>query len=152
MPAKNSKYDPDETPILIEQYARDGMTNDEIAAKLGIHRSTLYDWQGKYSDVSDALKNGKEVVDAKVEMALLKRALGYEYEEKKTTIEEYGDKKRKKIEKSTKHMAPDTGAAFIWLKNRKGWRNEPKEAQDDIDSKEYFNALNREAEELWGDD
>jgi len=38
VPAKNSKYKPDETPTLIEQCAREGMTKYEIAAKLGIHR------------------------------------------------------------------------------------------------------------------
>jgi len=125
VPAKNSKYDPDETPILIEQYARDGMTNEEIAASLGISVRTLYRWQDKYSQVSQALKNGKEVVDAQVERALLKRALGYEYEEKKTYIEETGGRQKKKIEKTIKHIKPNTTAQIFWLKNRKPeqWRN-----------------------------
>lgn len=35
----------------------------------------------KYSDISYALKKGKEVIDRQVENALLKRALGYEYTE-----------------------------------------------------------------------
>jgi len=50
---------------------------------MGITRSTLNEWKKKFSDISDTLKKGKEVVDRQVENALLKRALGYEYTEKK---------------------------------------------------------------------
>jgi len=64
--ARRSKYDPDITPELAEQYARDGLTNDEIAAKLGVSTSTLYNWQKKYVEFLEALKKGKQVVDAKV--------------------------------------------------------------------------------------
>ncbi len=38
-------------------------------------RSTLCLWKEKHSDISDALKKGKEVVDYEVENALLKSAL-----------------------------------------------------------------------------
>ena len=48
---------------------------------MGIVSSTLYDWKKKYSEISEALKRGKEVVDRQVENALLRRALGYSYEE-----------------------------------------------------------------------
>src|SRR5690606_25674624 len=67
----------------------------------------------------------KEVVDIEVENALLKRALGYEYEEVKTLIEEVDGKKKKKIEKTIKHVPADVSAAIFWLRNRKGlvWSN-----------------------------
>lgn len=48
---------------------------------MGISTSTLYGWKKKYSEFSEALKRGKEIIDREVENALLKRALGYEYEE-----------------------------------------------------------------------
>ena len=54
---------------------------NRLLKKIGIHRDTLNEWKKKYSDISDTLKRGKEVVDLRVENALLKRALGYEYEE-----------------------------------------------------------------------
>lgn len=69
--------------LKIEGWARDGLTNEQIAKNIGITPSTLYDWQKKYSEISEALKRGKEIVDRQVENALLKRALGYEYTEKK---------------------------------------------------------------------
>ena len=65
----------------LEAWARDGLTDEQIAARIGITTSTLYDWKNKYSEFSEALKRGKEVVDIEVENALLKRALGYDYTE-----------------------------------------------------------------------
>lgn len=113
--ARRRKYEPDITPELAEQYARDGLINKEIADKLGISTSTLYNWQKKYVEFSEALKKGKQVVDAKVEKALLKRALGYDYEEIKVTVNESG---QKKVEKTKKQVRPDTTAQIFWLKNR----------------------------------
>ena len=48
---------------LLEGWARDGLTDEQIAENIGISRSTLSDWKNKFSDISDALKKGKEVVD-----------------------------------------------------------------------------------------
>ena len=62
---------------LLEGWARDGLTDEQIAAKIRINPATLYDWQKKFPKISEALKKGKEVVDFEVENALLKRALGY---------------------------------------------------------------------------
>ena len=72
--------------ILLQGWARDGLTDEQIASNVGIATSTLYEWKKKYKDISEALKKGKEVVDIEVENALLKRALGYEYEETTTEI------------------------------------------------------------------
>lgn len=60
---------------LLEGWARDGLSDEQLAEKIGINRTTLYDWKKKYSDISDALKKGKEIVDIQVENALLKSAL-----------------------------------------------------------------------------
>ena len=67
--------------ILLEGWARDGLTDEQIAKNIGINRTTLYDWKKKETNIADALKKGKEIIDFEVENALLKRALGYEYEE-----------------------------------------------------------------------
>ena len=66
----------------IEGWARDGLTDKQIAENIGISRSTLNKWKNDFSDISDTLKRGKEVVDRQVENALFKRALGYEYTER----------------------------------------------------------------------
>ncbi len=69
--------------LRLESYARDGLTDEQIATKLGIHRDTLNEWKKRYPVISDTLKRGKEVIDVQVENALLKRALGYTYNEEK---------------------------------------------------------------------
>lgn len=117
--------------LKIEGWARDGLVNEEISEKIGIHPSTLYDWQKKYPEIAEALKKGKEVVDRQVENALLKRALGYEYEEvtKESRVKKdmKGDpiSEMVEIKKVTKEVAPDTTAQIFWLKNRKPdvWRD-----------------------------
>lgn len=73
---KYAEWTTKESLLKLEGWARDGLTDEQIAVKIGIRRPTLYDWKNKYSDISDALKKGKEVVDREVENALLKRALG----------------------------------------------------------------------------
>lgn len=80
---KYTEWLTDEGLIKIEGWARDGLTDEQIAENIGIRRETLYDWKKKFSNISNALKRGKEIVDRQVENALLKRALGYEFSEKK---------------------------------------------------------------------
>ncbi len=43
------------------QYAHD-LNDEQIATKMGIVPSTLYEWKKKYPEISEALKRGKEVV------------------------------------------------------------------------------------------
>lgn len=72
---KYEKWLEPENLLRVEGWARDGLTDEDIAANMGISRSTLNNWKNKYSDISDTLKKGKEVVDRQVENALLKEAL-----------------------------------------------------------------------------
>jgi transcriptional regulator with XRE-family HTH domain len=114
--------------LKIEGWARDGLTDEQIAKNMGITRSTLSEWKKKYPDISDTLKRGKEVIDRQVENALLKRALGYKYEE--VTHESIWDPKEQKnvLQPSKvviKEVVPDVTAQIFWLKNRKPleWRD-----------------------------
>lgn len=120
--AKYGKWLEQEGLLLIEGWARDGLTDEQIAGNMGVSRSTLNSWKDKYPDILDSLKKGKEIVDRQVENALLKRALGYEYEEIKEKYE-FGELSERTITK--KQVAPDTTAQIFWLKNRKpkDWRD-----------------------------
>lgn len=99
---------------LLEGWARDGLTDEQLAHNAGITVSTLYDWKKKFSEISDALKKGKEIVDFEVENALLKKAL-----------------------------SGDTGAICFWLKNRRPdkWRDKPATLSADT---EDLNEIRRE--------
>lgn len=119
--------------LQLEAWARNGLTDEQIAANIGCACSTLYDWKGKYSEISEALKRGKDIVDIQVENALLKRALGCTYIE--TTQEQVDDYdphtglktgSHMEVTKTvTKEVQPDTTAQIFWLKNRKPdtWRD-----------------------------
>lgn len=109
---------------MIEGWARQGLTDEQISKNMSISYSTFREWKKKYSALSAALKKGKTPVDFEVENALLKRAMGFEYEETETIIEEIDGKQRKRIKKIKKVALPETSAIIFWLKNRmpEQWR------------------------------
>lgn len=112
--------------LLLEGWARDGLTDEQIAHNIGITAKTLYEWKNTYGEICEALKRGKEVVDIQVENALLKRALGYEYTEERIEVSE---KDGRKVIQTVKTVPPDTTAQIFWLKNRNPvkWRDKPSE-------------------------
>jgi transposase-like protein len=104
--------------LLLQGWARDGLTDEQIAHNMGINVRTLYKWKKKYGQIGQALKKGKEVVDRQVENALLRSALGYEYEEQALT-------NKGEVVTLRKYQHPNITAAIFWLKNRKPqeWRD-----------------------------
>ena len=122
---KRGKYEDritDDGLLKVQGWARDGLSNEQIAHNMGITFQTLYKWQDKYSELREALKKGKEVVDREVENALLKRAMGYEtVEEVEEPVEdkETGEVQMRVTKRVTKQIAPDVTAQIFWLKNRK---------------------------------
>ena len=97
--AQRNKYEQwiDQDGILkIQDWARTGLTETQIAHNMGISYSTLKEWKKKFPAISAILKQTKAVVDAAVENALLKKAL-----------------------------AGDVTACIFWLKNRRPevWRD-----------------------------
>lgn len=93
---------------------------------MGIRHSTLADWKTKYPDISGALKRGKKVVDIEVENALLKRAKGVEYTEKRM---KQSAKDGRKVTLIKLFVPPETAAAIFWLKNRESEKWREKQAE-----------------------
>lgn len=130
--------------MQIEGWARDGLTNEQLAANMGITVKTFYEWQARFEQFREAIKKGKAPVDIEVENALLKRAKGYTYTE--TTEEIYTSGERdangeykiteRHIRRVTKEVPPETAAAFIWLKNRRPdkWRDKREYVTDVTDN------------------
>lgn len=120
--------------LLLEGWARDGLTDEQIAHNMGISRKTLAEWKKKYGDIGDTLKKGKEVIDNQVENALLKKALGMKETIKKAIkVKEvkYNEGKRVSEKEHIEYVneevfvPPDTTAQIFWLKNRRPdkWRD-----------------------------
>lgn len=121
--------------LRILGWARDGLTDEQIAHNMGITKTTLYDWVKRFPAISHSLKEGKAPVDQEVENALLKRAMGFTYEETTTDVEqiptsmtdEDGNPILREIVHTktvTKTALPDVTAQIFWLKNRRPdkWR------------------------------
>lgn len=114
-----------ENLIRIQGWARDGLSNEQIAYNMGISDRTLYKWQKKNVQFKQALKVGKDTADRQVENALFKSALGYEYKEEVVTNDG-------RVVTVTKHQKANTTAQIFWLKNRKPeqWRDKRELSHD----------------------
>lgn len=107
--------------LLLECWMRDGYTYGDIANKIGVSLSTLKNWRIQYPEIEQALKNGKEITDYKVENALLKSALGYRTKESKVIMElnkRNGKMETIKKETTIKDIAPNPTSCQVWLYNR----------------------------------
>ena len=105
--------------MLLECWARDGYTFQDIANRIGISISTLRAWRVQYPEIDSALKKGREIIDYKVENALLKSALGYHTKEVKvTTTIRFGKTIETIKEVTDKEQAPNVSAIQCWLYNR----------------------------------
>ena len=91
--AKIDEWLEEDKLILLEGWARDGLTYEQIANNVGIDTATLYRWREKNCNICNALKKGREVVDFEVENALLKNAL-----DGNVTAQIFWLKNRKKLE------------------------------------------------------
>ena len=119
--------------LRIEGWARDGLTEAQIAHNMGISVSSLADWKNKFPQLLDALKKGKAPIDIEVENALLKSALGHTKIIRKPIkvkterqvvgegrcVEEHIEYAEEEI-----YTPPQVLAQIFWLKNRKPekWR------------------------------
>lgn len=113
---KSEEWMTDDKLVILEGWVRDGLTDEQIAANVGISVRTLYRWKQQYCQICHALKKGKDTADREIENALFKRAKGYDFTE--TRIKK---KDGVVVEETviTKHIPGDTTAQIFWLKNRK---------------------------------
>lgn len=104
--AKIKEWLEEDKLILLQGWARDGLTNEQIAHNMGIGRTTLFEWCKKEPNIENALKQGKECVDYQVENALLMNAL-----------------------------SGNVVAQIFWLKNRKKlqWRDKIEYSADNTE-------------------
>lgn len=101
-----------------------GFTNSELASFFEVNESTIERWMQKYSDFCGSVTRGKVIADGNVAQAFYKRALGYNYIERR----EKDDGDSIEITTTDKHIPADPGAAMNWLSNRQRskWCKAPK--------------------------
>lgn len=109
--------------IRIQGWARDGLTDEQIAKNMNIGLTTFYEWKKRYPEFRESLKENKDVVDRKVENALLKNALN-----------------------------GNVTAQIFWLKNRKPneWREKRETEVNDEQQSSTINQLIKSLEQARG--
>ena len=117
--------------------AEKGFTDAEMAEMFDVTEQTINNWKKRYPGFFESIKKGKEIADQRVVMALYERACGYSHPEIHFSAYEGDVTKTPHI----KHYPPDTAAAFIWLKNRAGWKD--KQEREHGVSKELMTFLEK---------
>lgn len=112
---KYQKWLEKENLILLEGWARDGLTDEQIAEKMHISVATLYNWKLQHLEILESIKKGKEVVDYEVENSLLQSALD-----------------------------GNTTAQIFWLKNRRPDKWRDKQSYEDNSALEKLDEVLRE--------
>ena len=152
--AKSKWFQVEVKLMLIERWCCDGLDDGQIARNLRISRSTLKTYKKMHPELLAVMKRDKEYFIAEVEAALIKRALGFTYEETKTYIKYCDGKETRYQETTKKYQVPDVGACSIILKNKDkagndghGWSDNPiklelnkalLEFKMDIEGKKFF--------------
>lgn len=99
----------------IQELVSKRATQKQVAEYLGITEKTLIKLKKAHPKLQRAFVYGNEDLRNKLEDALLKRAIGFEFEEVQTTIEETKSGTKKKIVKTKKQVSPETNAAKYLL-------------------------------------
>lgn len=105
--------------MLVSSWCRDGYTYQDIANRIGISYATLRKWRANYPEFEKALKTSREIIDYKVENALLKSALGYQTKEVRVTTTIRNGRTIETVKEVTdKEQSPNVSAIQCWLYNR----------------------------------
>ena len=147
---RKNKYETHVVPFFnnISEWLKNGATERQIAEKLGIAYSTFNDYKVKYPELMELLQKGRRDLVTELRGALVKKALGYEYDETKVVTENVdlppemqsalidAGFNREQIEQARlvkteayhKKMSPDVAALNLALKNydKNNWANDPQ--------------------------
>ena len=97
----------------IEKMLNEGASEKQVAEKLGISYASWNNYKRDCPDLNELCSKPRTALVDDLRSALVKRAIGFTYEEKKQYITEDEDgKKRKHTEITTKQALPDTTAIF----------------------------------------
>ncbi len=127
---------------LIESWVSDGLTDKEIAEKLGMSYSTFRRYKTENGDLKRAIAQGKDKKNESVVQALYKNCIGYKYYEEvptkvKTEVTAPDGTKTVsedvKISSVKKYKGPDLAAQKYWLNNRDKakWQEDPNKVAND---------------------
>lgn len=115
MAGRRNLYDTNIKPNFeqIEKMLNDGASEKQVAEALGVSYASFNNYKAQYEELDDLCRKPRTKLIDDLRSALVKRALGFAYEEKKQYIKEDEDgSKAKYTEITTKQALPDTTAIF----------------------------------------
>lgn len=132
----------------VQKWAANGATEAQIAKNLGIGHTAWARYKQRYGELAESIKKGRQDTVKELRSALIKKALGYEYEEVKTVttqielpewlademiehgidLEKVQKVKQVRKEVTTKRSTEDVAAINLALKNydKDNWANDPQ--------------------------
>lgn len=114
--------------LRIEEWARDGATDKQIAENIGYAETYFCGLKSKIPELSEALTRGRAPLDCIVETSLYKRATAMTMKEQqafKVKKVYYDDEGRRcsteeiEVVEVERVIPPDVNAQMYWLRNRK---------------------------------
>lgn len=113
----------------IRQLSEEGLSDNDMAIRLGIKPSTFRRWKNKYPEILEAQLLGRTGSDYAVVQALYKKATGYTVNLNKTvklkrsdfdpdTGKKIRDYEELAVAVDQNHVPADIRAGLFWLKNR----------------------------------
>lgn len=128
------RYESEVKPHIdeIKKAVESGATDKEVADAFGIAVSTIYEYKKKYKEFAEAFSRARARVVFDIKAALLKKALGFEYDEEKTVARKDRDGANViLIEKYKRYCLPSETAAAMLLRNYdENWRDSDKPSAD----------------------
>lgn len=112
---RKGKYETHIKPFFdkIDKMLNDGASEKQVAEALGVSYPAWNKYKQDYPEFRELCSKPRTHLIEELRSALVKRALGFTYEEKKQYITEDEDgKKKKHTEITTKQALPDTTAIF----------------------------------------
>ena len=113
----------------IDKMLNDGASEKQCAEAFGVSYPSWNNYKQKYKEFDNLCRKPRTNLIEDLRSALVKRALGFSYEEKKQYIKEDDDgNKAKYTEITTKYALPDVAAINLSLKNydKENWANDPQ--------------------------
>ena len=101
----------------------ESMTDKQIADSLGVAYSTFLKYKAEKKEFAEVLKKGRQKLVSELKSVLIKRAKGYDYEEKKIITDSDGYTRKEIYQR---HSRPDVASINLLLKNydRENWSND----------------------------
>jgi transcriptional regulator with XRE-family HTH domain len=108
------EWEKPENQLLVQGWKRDGLTEKQIAANMGIAEGTIYEWKRKYPRFSELFRIGKQQAIYDVENAALKGAKGFYYTEETQELKNGAMVVTKTVKK---YVPPNPTLIMFWLKH-----------------------------------